>query len=153
MQSVESEGLSKLDKDISDFLKRFPNMRKELHEKIADALKKEVDLQIGMSLDDFSGKIKKWQEKYVGSKGGYAAIRPVDTSTGNDSPGAITNYINSGHTIRRPRGKNKYYRANIKKLYVDGRHFYEKTALACEADIISIVEDFVDDISNSFMED
>lgn len=146
MQSVDLIGLDKLDKSINKLLKEFPEKRRELHEEFADVLKETLNKQIDLSLTDNSGKIKSWQGKYVGSKGGYAAVRAVDTSIGSSSPGAITNYLNSGHKIRRPSGKNKNYKPRINKIYVDGRHFYQKTLKQSEAELIAIAEKFADSI-------
>lgn len=146
MQSVDFKQIDELNSDIADLLEKFPEMRRKLHGEFADVIKRRVDIEIGMTIDDSQGEVKRWQTKYVGSGGGYAAVRAVDTSTGNESPGAITNYLESGHKIRRPTGTNKRYRPRIKKIYVDGRHFYERASKTIEAEIISIAEDFADEI-------
>ena len=83
----------------------------------------------------------------VGSGGGYAAIRPVDTSTGDNSPGAITNYLESGHKIRRPSGLARRYRSRIRKAYVDGYHFYQKAETRVEAKAIKLAQEFADKLA------
>ena len=141
--------INELSEKLNKVLSEMPNARRELHEEIKDLLKKEVDANIDASLSDFHGKIKNWQEAEVGSGGGYAAVRAKKGETGDDSPGAITNYLEGGHKIRTPSGKNKYYKPRIKKVYVDGFHFYAKTRQTIEAKVISIAEDFADDIIRS----
>lgn len=151
MQSVSITGIEDLNDDFGKLLKRFPKMKRNFHEKAADILKRHVDNEINKSdLNDSHGKIRGWQVKYVGSKGGYAAIRATDTSSGKNSPGAITNYLENGHKIRKPSGKNKYYKRRVKKIYVDGFHFYARASKTIENDILSLAEQFADDIASSF---
>lgn len=148
MQSINLDALEKLDNDLESILNELPQRRRELHEKIADVIKSEVDLQITNSnLNDKSGKIKSWQNSYVGSGGGYAAVRASDKSTGANSPGAITNYLENGHKIRQPSGNSKKYSPRIKKSYVDGYHFYKNAGGYIEAKAIATAEEFVQQIT------
>lgn len=90
-------------------------------------LKAAVDSKIGGT-----GKVQGWQWGVVGSKGGYAAVRPkAKTFTdptkreGNAyAVGYVTNAINSGHKFPRHNSRRK---ANIKsgKTNVPGKFFYE----------------------------
>ena len=148
MQSIDFSQLDKLNRDIDKLLKDFPGMRRHLHGEFADIIKKHVDNEIAKSLNDKNGKIRRWQGKYVGSGGGYAAVRAVDTSSGKNSPGAITNYLENGHKIRKPKGNNKYYRRRVKKIYVDGFHFYAKATKTIENDIMAATEKFRDELAN-----
>lgn len=148
MQNVDLSGLEELDDALSSILDEMPEMRRELHEQISEILKSEVDIQIANSgLNDTSGKIKGWQESRVGSRGGYAAVRASDSSTGKNSPGAVTNYLENGHAIRGPSGRIKNYRPRIKKPYVDGYHFYQAARANVESRAIALAEDFVDELS------
>lgn len=147
MQSIQAFGLNQLDSDLESILKELPEARRELHERIAKVTKEEVDTKINASgLKDSSGKIKGWQESTVGSGGGYAAVRAEKGTTGANSPGAITNYLESGHKIREPSGKSDTYRPKIKKPYVDGYHFYQSANTTVEAKAIAAVEQFSEDI-------
>jgi hypothetical protein len=147
MQSVEFDGLKKLDNDLRDIFTEIPKAKKELHGKIADLIKAEVDKEINSSgLNDSSGKIKAWQESTVGSGGGYAAGHAVKGETGHSSPGAITNYLENGHRIREPSGESKKYKPRIKKSYVDGYHFYQSASTKVEAKAIDEAERFVEEI-------
>lgn len=147
MQSVEFGELKKLDDTLKDILDSVPGARRQLHKKIADVIKKEVDTQINASgLNDSRGKIKDWQETTVGSGGGYAAGHAVKGETGANSPGAITNYLENGHRIREPSEKSKNYKPRIKKPYVDGYHFYQSASNKVEAKAITEAEQFVEDL-------
>lgn len=148
MQSINLSALDGLTKDLDKILQEMPEKNRELHEKLADLAKAEVDAQISASgINDSSGKVKDWQKEHVGSRGGYAAVRPSDSSTGNNSPGAITNYLTSGHKIRRPSGKSKRYRPKIKTPYVDGRHFYQIAQTTVESKAIDLVNDFTEGLA------
>jgi hypothetical protein len=101
MQSINLNGLEELTKELNALLNEFPEARRKLHEEMANMAKKEVDTQIIASgIQDDKGKIREWQEEHVGSGGGYAAVRAAKGSTGDNSPGAITNYLENGHRIR-----------------------------------------------------
>lgn len=148
MQSVDLMDLEELDETLKSILEEMPEMRRELHEQIAEVIKSEVDIQISNSgLNDSTGKVRDWQESHVGSRGGYAAVRATDSSTGSNSPGAITNYLENGHAIRRPSGKAKNYRPRIKKPYVDGYHFYQTARGIVESRVIAIAEEFANQLS------
>lgn len=147
MQGIDLHILDILSDDFKNILNEFPDLRRELHQEFSEIIKSAIDVEISNSLNDKEGHIRNWQGKYVGSKGGYAAVRAVDTSTGSNSPGAITNYLENGHKIRRPTKQSKYYKPKINKIYVDGRHFYQNTLQKCEADLINTAEKFAEDLA------
>lgn len=111
---------SEVDRLVRKFLEA-PNVIKEAKgqaiEMLAPKLKDAVDREIGGS-----GKVQSWQEKCVGSKRGYAAVRPrAQTWTektkkkGNIyAVGYVTNAINSGHLS--PRSSKQ----------IAGKHFYQR---------------------------
>lgn len=105
--------------------------RRQAHEAAASKLKEAVQREVGGS-----GRVRSWQEGYVGSGGGYAAARPLAEtyaesrgkqifSSPHDKPhptyavGYITNAINSGHKARA--GKLGF-RSNP----VHGKEFYQR---------------------------
>lgn len=150
MQSVDLLELEDLARELNELLVQFPEERKKLHDQIAVLAKKEVDAQIVASgINDANGKVRGWQEHRVGSGGGYAAVSAVKGVglVGSNSPGAITNYLESGHRIRPPSGEAKRYKPNIKTPYVEGRHFYEEARWSVEAMVINLVEEFADDLA------
>lgn len=149
MQSINLSALDGLTKDLDALLEKMPQKNRELHEELAQLAKAEVDAQIAASgVNDSSGKIKGWQEPHVGSRGGYAAVRASDAGTGDNSPGAITNYHESGYKTRKPTGSAKRPQPGKSKMpYVDGRHFYQKAQTAVESKAIGVVNRFADDLA------
>lgn len=82
-------------------------MRRELHEKLAEIAKKEVDAAISSSgLNDSGSDIQRWQVKHVGSGGGYAAVRAASEKegggTGRTVPGRLPTILRMA-TISGPR--------------------------------------------------
>lgn len=98
--------------------------QRAIHERLGARMQAGVRGQIRGRLNDAHGTVAGWQEKYIGSGGGYSAVRPTNSSSGPDSPGAITNYLENGHARRMPSGRAKRYRPRIKVVYVSGRGFY-----------------------------
>ncbi|QEY34618.1 hypothetical protein FL966_05880 [Caproiciproducens galactitolivorans] len=151
--SIASDDLDVLTADLDALLKEFPQKRRELHGCLGRMLQEEVNAQIAQAgFKDGGEKLKSWQEMKVGSGGGYTAVRPTKSATGSNSPGAITNYNEAGHKIRKPKavhkGNKKYrYRPKINVPYVDGRNFYEAARRNVEAKAIQIVEEFVDELA------
>jgi hypothetical protein len=148
MQNVDFSELISFDDELKALLEELPERRRELHARIGPVIKSEVDMQIAQSgLNDSSGRVKDWQGTHIGSGGGYAAVRATDKSTGKDSPGAITNYLENGHKIREPSGNSERYRPRIKKTYVDGFHFYKNARSEAEAKALEAAEEYVKEIS------
>lgn len=103
MQCIDTTEVAKLSDALESVLKELPEMRKKVHEEIGADILKIVRKNIGGSINDAHGKIRGWQEDYIGSRGGYAAVRPIGGKGPkgyDDSPGAITNYLESGHAAR-----------------------------------------------------
>lgn len=99
--------------------------QRAIHDKLGARMLAGVRGNVAGRLNDARGRVAGWQQKYIGTGGGYAAVRAVDSSTGPNSPGAITNYNENGHAIRRPSGHAPGYRPRIHVLYVNGRGFYD----------------------------
>ncbi len=142
MQGFDTRELGKLIERIDKVIEEAPEKRKELHEALADEMKKKLDGKIASSLNDSHGTIRSWQVKSVGSKGGYAAVRAKRGETGANSPGAITNYLESGHKIRTPKG-GKNYTPRIHVQYVLGKHFYAAVRGKLTAVVMKAGEDYI----------
>jgi hypothetical protein len=131
MQSVDYKDLDALDKRFADVLEKLPEARRQMHEEAGAAVKRLVQAEIARSgLNDSHGKIRGWQEKYVGSKGGYVAVRPIGEGegggAGRNSAGAITKYLEAGHKTRRPSGGAKRPRqSRAAKPYAKAYGFYQ----------------------------
>lgn len=147
MQSVDSSELVHFSDTLNKLLDENPGKRRELHEQIAELAKEEVNSQINSSLGGDSGKIAGWQETHVGSGGGYAAVRAESGSMGENSPGAVTNYLENGHRIRPPSGHAKNYRPEINTPRVEGRHFYQASRSAARSKAIAAAERFADQLA------
>ncbi len=141
------QSLSDLDAMLEETLKQFPKKQRVLHEQLSKDLLTLVQAAIGWSINDSRGKIAGWQRKHVGSGGGYAAVRATDSSSGDNSPGAITNYLESGHKIRTPSGHAKRYRQRIKMIYVNGRHFYKSAKGKAAAFLQQRAQELADEIA------
>lgn len=133
-------------------LERSPEVilqaKRQAFETAAPKLKQTVDTEIGGT-----GKVRSWQATYVGSGGGYAAVRPkAKTYTETKkryAVGYVTNAINSGHRFPTPTGKNKRYRARINsgRQKVAGRHFYE----AAQAQVPQIAQEAAQQVVSALM--
>jgi hypothetical protein len=145
MQSVDTRELENFIDKLDKLPGKIKEWRRELHERLAEILKRELDRNIDASLSDGEAKIKAWQTEYVGSGGGYAAVRATAKgsdgypSSGPNSPGAVTNYLENGHRIRKPgykadgAGKRKReYEERFKVSRVPGRGFYKNTKVGLE---------------------
>lgn len=120
----DADGLRQFAKRCDAEVKRKRADQRAIHERLGARMQSEVRSQIRGKLNDAHGHISGVQARVVGSGGGYAAVRPSGTDSGPDSLNAITNYLENGHAIRRPSGRNPRYRPRIKMLYVSGRGFY-----------------------------
>lgn len=141
---MQSISITALEARWKDLIEEIPALKRATFEELAPDLLSEVRRQIGGS-----GKVQGWQEAAVGSRGGYAAVRPraktyyAAREGGKQyAVGYITNAINSGHKQTAgafvPGGKNKGFR--LKKEWVPSRHFYEDAATNAEALIRRAVE-------------
>lgn len=106
------------------------NAKRQAFEAAAPKLKAVVDREI-----DGSGRVRSWQGAYVGSGGGYAAVRPkketyIETKGKQKgfragpkkyAVGYVTNAINSGH--RTPRDKWGHRTSAYK---IQGKQFYQR---------------------------
>lgn len=159
MQSVEIKGLDELDAKFAKILKEQPARRRELHDRLGDLAKSEVDAQIASSgMKNGGGRLRGWQEKHVGSGGGYAAVRairgrgPGETLEQQyaNSPGAITNYNEGGHKVRHSTGNAKRLRKGRAKVsYVEGYHYYKGANAALESKVIAEGQKYADELAET----
>lgn len=135
---IDTRQLDKLVEQLRKSPKVIRRAKQQAFEMAAPKLKQAVDTEIGGT-----GKVRSWQAPHVGSKGGYAVVRPkAKTYTETKkryAVGYVTNAINSGHRFPSPTGKNKRYRARIKsgRMKVAGKHFYE----AAQAQVPQIAQE------------
>ena len=125
-QSVTVKGLDELIGSLQDVAEDFSRVRREFHEAVTEEIREEVLKSLGSRAKSNTGKVAGWQESVVGTLGGYAAMRPRKGKNGKYAYGYITNALENGHAISRPRKARKGYKARVKKRYVLGLHFYER---------------------------
>lgn len=145
---IDSADLKKLRKKLEQAPEVLCRARRQAMVSAAAQFKALMDAAIGGT-----GRVKNWQQPYVGSGGGYAAVRPraktyaeakgrqtFEESRRTPHPtyavGYITNAINSGHrTPIRRFGQDKRlkgYRVSADG-WVDGKDFYEAVQAPAEA--------------------
>lgn len=129
---IDHSELDRLTEKMAQAPEVLARAKRQAFEASATKMKATVDREIGGS-----GRVQSWQEKCVGSGGGYAAVRAkkktyVETKGRQKgfrsgpkkyAVGYITNAVNSGH--RAPRNK---YGDRPSGRTVAGRHFYELAA-------------------------
>lgn len=107
----------------------IPDIRREVLETAGDEMLSAVRGRIGGT-----GKVQRWQEKYMGSGGGYVAVRPrAQTFTeatrkkpGGYAVGYVTNSLESGHRQNYGQFVPTLQR-KLLRLRVSGRYMYRTT--------------------------
>lgn len=130
-----------LGKALESAPEAFKRKRSAILAKVKPQLRQIVNSSItGSGLRDDHGKIRGWQRQHEGAGGGYAAYRPISARdvgggaaaakrlVGANSPGAITNYLESGHKLRFPSGKSERYRPEVHMARAKAYRFYAGTA-------------------------
>lgn len=155
---LTTKGLYELGERIEKASKELKVKKRAMYEKLGPVVLQDVRIQIGMKLGDYHGRIKSWQEYQVGSKGGYVAVRPIKGEVGiaaksgkvtKKRPGAVTNYLESGHRIRSPSGNAKQkQRRRINVGYVKGYYFYRAAKKEIERNAQEYAEDMIQQVAN-----
>lgn len=148
MQEVIYGDLTRLSADLQEAAKGIPSLIREAHEAIAEDILSAVQGKIGGT-----GKVQRWQDSFVGSGGGYAAVRAKAKTYDayNRAVGYITNAIEGGHRIRPP-GKSKRYKPRIQKGKVPGKEMYAQTRSEAERIAYAAGERVMDTIADRLEE-
>ncbi len=164
---LDKKELERLCRWYEDCLKIIPEARKKALQAAADAVKAELDRQIDTRVNDAHGKVKRWQQVTMGSRGGYSKLSPEKVPVTNKygkqygyNSRQVTGYLDRGHAVPSPTGKNSNYAPNLRKAIlgsngravVPGRLFYSWTKMkaselgiaAMEKSLEQMTEDFVD---------
>lgn len=147
---LDKADLERLAADFNALLHDYPEWRREMYEEMAQAVLE--DVQSGFGNGDVAG----WQDKAVGSGGGYAAVRPKkETFTQNGKKryavGYVTNAIENGHKQE----KGRYVPALEKKLTADrvaGKGVYAGARQRTEQIAYQAAERFVKKIQQKLKE-
>lgn len=128
MQSVDVSGLDQLLDAWAALQRDYPDMKRDVLEDIGNQMLSDVREKI-----PGTGTVRSWQERYIGSRNGYVAIRPkadtYKTTAGGKqyAVGYVTNAIENGHKHRKPSQtpRDGYkYRGRVNVPAVPGLHFY-----------------------------
>lgn len=162
---IEGAAFRRLLANVERAGERFPELRREMFEKIAKELPELVNRNInsvspGWIVDDKHPKnpaatVWSWQDNpgRVGSKGGYAAVSPRAKTfkEGTDyAVGYLTNTLTHGTVnIRRPSGipTKRPYVPRIKYGKIRRRPFYDNAAREFQNEKNAYVEQFAKELA------
>lgn len=120
---IDHSELDRLVEKLAKSPQVLQEAKRRAHETAASKLLSAARTEIGGT-----GKVQRWQEAYVGSRGGYAAVRPraktyTEATRGGKryAVGYVTNAINSGHKY--PTSKLGY---RSRAGSVPGKQFYQR---------------------------
>ena len=167
MQEI-SRDLRRLSERLQQIVRDAPDQQRALHERLGTALLDDVRHRAPISTKGHSlghgeyherGTLRRWQTKYIGSKGGYAAIRAAEAPKGVNGAGAITNYVENGHRVgsrhqgvsARTRRRWKQYDVPIQS-FVSGRGFYHAAQETADRLLTQAAEQWVDEIARELSE-
>lgn len=168
MQEI-SRDLRSLDMRLKEILLRAPEQQRALHERLGTALLDEVRHRAPISIKGHSlghgeyherGTLRRWQTKYIGTRGGYAAIRAAEKPKGVNGAGAITNYVENGHRVgragygvsARTRRRRRQYGMIPTLSFVNGRGFYHATHATAARLLTQAAERWADEIARELSE-
>lgn len=137
---MDTSELKKLVEKINAAPETLREAKRKAFQQAAPQIKQALDAQIGGT-----GKVQSWQAAFVGSKGGYAAVRPKAKTFAENSKGGptkyavgyVTNAIENGHRFPRS-GKTR------SSGIVFGRYYYQKTQRYAEKIAQQSVEQIVE---------
>ncbi len=135
---------------FDDVIAAFPDARRQALEAAGEVVRRELDRRIQSELPgrDVRGKVRRWQELTVGSKGGYVKIARIPADRAEQirkTPGSrtynssqITFWLEHGHAVAK-KGRNQYgkfrryearraiYSPGTGRSIVTGKQFYALT--------------------------
>lgn len=139
-QEVDFSEFRRVFENLEGVKDAIPEIKREFLARLGDEMLSTARGNIGGT-----GKVQSWQEYYVGSGGGYTAVRAKAetyqytkhayqcTQRDEYAVGWITNSIENGHRIRPPSGQQKgLYRPRIHQPKVQGRYFYKNSQSAVD---------------------
>lgn len=167
MQEI-SRDLRRLSERLQQIVRDAPDQQRALHERLGTALLDDVRHRAPISAKGHSlghgeyherGTLRRWQTRYIGSKGGYAAIRAAEAPKGVNGAGAITNYVENGHRVgsrhqgvsARTRRRWKQYDVPIQS-FVSGRGFYHAAHETADRLLTQAAEQWADEIARELSE-
>ena len=98
--SVNTSGLAELCTRIENANNSIHELQRAAHERLGEVLQRTVRGNISTSLNDSHGKIADWQDVFVGSGGGYVAVRTATSPAGRDGAGLPVHRHLAGGPLR-----------------------------------------------------
>lgn len=136
--------LEDLDKSFENLLKRFPDSRAKLVNEAGNIMYNQVISNIERDVEEHSGNLKRGVTKKVGSKGGYAAVKP----NYNISPHA--HLVENGYNLVRG---GKLGKGGKVLGWVHGKHVY-RNAINRVADLLEQKgEELINQLAGDFNND
>lgn len=168
MQEI-SRDLRRLSERMQQIVRDAPDQQRALHERLGETLLDDVRHRAPISVKGHDlghgeyherGTLRRWQTKYIGTRGGYAAIRATDKPKGSSGAGAITNYVENGHRVgragygvsARTRRRRLQYSMIPTLSFVNGRGFYHKAHAAAARLLTQAAERWADEIARELSE-
>lgn len=154
--SNNTSGLAEMRTRIDNARNSIPELRRAAHERLGQVVQRTVRGNISTSLNDSHGKIASWQDIFVGSGGGYVAVRAATSPAGPNGAGAVTNYLENGHVkrqrrtyVRKQTRNVRIIRAQASNNWVEGRHFYQKSKSLLKREVQQEAENILNQLVNS----
>lgn len=168
MQEI-SRDLRYLSERIQQIICNAPDQQRALHERLGARLLDEVRHRAPISTRGHylghneyhqRGTLRRWQTKYIGTRGGYAAVRAIEMPNGDSGAGAITNYVENGHRVgragygvsSRTRRRWRQYSMIPPLSFVNGRGFYHATHATAARLLTKAAEQWADEIARELNE-
>ena len=168
MQEI-SRDLRRLSERMQQIVRDAPEQQRALHERLGETLLDDVRHRAPISVKGHDlghgeyherGTLRRWQTKYIGTRGGYAAIRAAETPKGVNGAGAITNYVENGHRVgragygvsARTRRRWRQYGMIPPLSFVNGRGFYHKAHATVARLLTQAAERWADEIARELSE-
>lgn len=168
MQEI-SRDLRRLSERLQQIVRDAPDQQRALHERLGTALLDDVRHRAPISTKGHSlghgeyherGTLRRWQTKYIGTRGGYAAIRAATEPRGDSGAGAVTNYVENGHRVgragygvsARTRRRRRQYGMIPTLSFVNGRGFYHATHATAARLLTQAAERWADEIARELSE-
>jgi hypothetical protein len=132
-------------------IEQIPGMKEAMLQQVGTRVRAEVRNEIDRAgVKDRAGRVKMWQNRYVGSGLGYVAVRSesVEVTAGPKgrqvlNAGALTNFLTSGHKVRQPSGRSRRYVPRAKMARVKEYGFYKQANTQAEKIGIQEAEEFL----------